>query len=364
MITASKRGRRPSAVPSYRLHKASGRAVVTIRGRTHYLGPFGSEESRRKYAELLSNAGAQNSADPWARSGQASDPGCSLAELCLSYLHYAEQHYVKDGQQTDEVDCYRAMFRVVTDLFGLSPVSNFGPNQLRTVREAMIERGWSRGYINRQINRLRHMIKWGVGRDMVAPEILHRLQAVEPLLAGKSAARETRPRQAVSDEHIELVKQQIRSQRTKDLMDLQLLTAARPGELLGLTTAMIDQSEATWSAHLQRHKTQHFGKTRVLAFGPQAQQILARYLRPDSPNALLFDLKRNSYENTIRKACDRAGIPRFVPHELRHTAGTRYHDQLGFEAARAMLGHSRPDMTAHYTNHLSQKALEAARQLG
>lgn len=53
MSKSSKRGRPRSILPSYRLHKASGQAVVTIRGKTHYLGVFGSDDSRRKYGEFL-----------------------------------------------------------------------------------------------------------------------------------------------------------------------------------------------------------------------------------------------------------------------------------------------------------------------
>jgi hypothetical protein len=39
-------------VPKYRLHKTTGRAVVTIDGRDFYLGPYNSPESRAKYDEL------------------------------------------------------------------------------------------------------------------------------------------------------------------------------------------------------------------------------------------------------------------------------------------------------------------------
>src|SRR3954447_11089625 len=40
--------------PAYRLHKARKSAVVTIDGKNHYLGPFGSPESHEKYARLIS----------------------------------------------------------------------------------------------------------------------------------------------------------------------------------------------------------------------------------------------------------------------------------------------------------------------
>ena len=367
MSKSSKRGRPRSILPSYRLHKSSGQAVVTIRGKTHYLGPFGSDDSRRKYGEVLAAASSGVAIDPLAKPSQQStvgDPGPSVAVLCVAFLDFAESYYVKDGQQTDEVDCYRSLIRVLRQTHGLTSISQFGPNHLRAVRDAMIAADWSRGYINRQINRLRHMVKWAVGRDMVEPSVLERLRAVEPLTAGRSQARETRPRGSVPEASIAAVKAKIRSRKAKALIDLQLATAARPGELLQLTTQMIDQSTDVWTVSLTSHKTQHFGKSRILAFGPKAQAVLSPFLRPDAPDEPLFSIKRNTYEQIVRNACDRAGVPRFVPHELRHTGGTHYHDELGFEAARAMLGHARPDMTAHYSNNLRDKAIAAAAVLG
>jgi len=43
----------PKAIPSYRLHKATGQARVIIDGHHHYLGAYGSDESKAKYEELV-----------------------------------------------------------------------------------------------------------------------------------------------------------------------------------------------------------------------------------------------------------------------------------------------------------------------
>jgi hypothetical protein len=44
---------RKGAVPTRRHHKAHGCAGVTIDGHDHYLGPFGTPSSKRKYADLI-----------------------------------------------------------------------------------------------------------------------------------------------------------------------------------------------------------------------------------------------------------------------------------------------------------------------
>jgi hypothetical protein len=41
-------------LPKYRLHKASGQAVVTLNGVDHYLGNHGSEDSKKAYQRKVS----------------------------------------------------------------------------------------------------------------------------------------------------------------------------------------------------------------------------------------------------------------------------------------------------------------------
>jgi hypothetical protein len=59
-----------SQVPSYRLHKQSGQAVVTLSGKDHLLGKHESRESREKYDRLIAewiNAGRRIPAGRRAR---------------------------------------------------------------------------------------------------------------------------------------------------------------------------------------------------------------------------------------------------------------------------------------------------------
>jgi hypothetical protein len=40
-------------IPSYRLHRASGQAIVTLNSQDFYLGPYDSKESHAKYDRLM-----------------------------------------------------------------------------------------------------------------------------------------------------------------------------------------------------------------------------------------------------------------------------------------------------------------------
>jgi len=125
------------------------------------------------------------------------------------------------------------------------------------------------------------------------------------------------------------------------MIDLQLLTAARCGELLRLRPCDIDRSGKVWMAKLSEHKETFRGKERVLYFGPRAQAILREQMlgkRPDDP---IWTFVYNSYWHHIRKACDRAEVPHWHPHQLRHNAATYVRKEFGVEMA-AIISTRRP----------------------
>ncbi len=65
-------------VPKYRRHKASGKAVVTIAGRDHYLGAWRSQASRHEYDRLVGEWLAKRR--PTRSLTSASD--LTVVELC------------------------------------------------------------------------------------------------------------------------------------------------------------------------------------------------------------------------------------------------------------------------------------------
>jgi integrase len=352
------------AVPGYSKHSASGQAVVYIDRRPVYLGKYGTPESRQRYADVIAGITARQAAEDAAKPAADLQAGLTVNELCLRFATEKLPKFKRaDGRKTGEYDCFTILIRLMRELFGETLAAEFGPLKLRTLRAAMVDKDWSRRFINKQVGRVRQIFRFGVSWELVKAPVAAALKAVEALAPGDSAARETEAREAVPQEDIDATKKFLR-QRNRDLVDLMLMTAARPSELLSLTTGMIERTGDVWAARLHKHKTAHRGHKRTLFFGAKAQAILLRYLDLAHPDRLLFPVGRKRFSEAVKIASIRAGVPPFTAHWLRHTAVTRFADEAGAEAAQRVAGHATISMTAHYSTAAQKAAREAVKKLG
>jgi hypothetical protein len=118
-------------VPSYRRHRPSGQAVVTLDGRDHYLGKWNTKASRTEYDRLIGE---------WLAGGWCLPPGgenadLTVAELALRFWRFAKPYYRKDGRPTSELDEYRLSIRPLRRLYGSTLARDFGPLALKSVRQ-------------------------------------------------------------------------------------------------------------------------------------------------------------------------------------------------------------------------------------
>lgn len=385
-------------LPSYCLHKASGQAVVWFDGREHYLGKYGSPESHSAYRRLTAEWAATNGPVPTPQAApEEIRADLRVSELLVAYLDFAESYYVKNGRPTGEFRNMKDAIRPLQELYETILVWEFGPAALRTVREQMIAANLSRKVVNARINRVRRIIKWGVENELVDPGVLQGLQTVSPLKEGRSKARETSRVKPVSQEHIDAVLARV-TRPVQAMINLQLVTGMRPGEVVLMRACDIDMSGRIWEYRPASHKTEHHGKERIIFLGPQAQEIVRSFLKP-GVNAHLFSPKdavlearktltpkngrsrhtmrvsgyercpsnqytRNSYQNAIFKACVKAKIPAWGPNRLRHNAATFLRKEFGIEAARVVLGHTSAAVTEIYAEMDRKKAAEIMAVVG
>ncbi|EMI42471.1 tyrosine-type recombinase/integrase [Rhodopirellula sp. SWK7] len=264
--------------PSYRFHKATGQAIVTVSGRDIYLGEFGSEDSIRQYAFVI--AGELPATKKKQRTADANEP-TTLVEVLAAFWKHAQTYYVKNGEPTNEIAALRIVIRDAKTLFGHEPVDEFGPKKLKAVRQLWIDRGQARTTINKNTRRLTRIIRWGVSEEMVSGGVLESLCAVPGLKKHRCTAREPDPVKPVSMEAVEATIPYM-PPVLADMVRFQLLTGSRPGEVCRMRPKDINRDGEVWEYHDPDHKTEHHGRNRTVFIGPEAQAVLRPYLLRDA----------------------------------------------------------------------------------
>ena len=267
--------------PSYRKHKASGQAIVTLNGEDIYLGPYGTKASRTEYDRVIGE---------WLTRGRER-PGVNtqrrVADVIKAYWDHAQGYYGTEGGR-GELDCIKSALSILRRTYGETPARDFGPLALQVMRERMIKEGWSRTYLNAQVGRIKRCFKWASSRELIPPSVFHGLQAVDGLRRGKCDARETDPVKPVPEDWVEATIERGRlSRQVEGLIRLQLASGMRPGEAVIMRGCDIDASGEVWTYTPAKHKTQHHGHERAIFLGPQAKAVIERFLKPDL-QAFLF----------------------------------------------------------------------------
>jgi integrase len=263
-------------------HKASDQAIVRLGGRDFYLGPWGSKTARNEYDRLIAEwlVGGR-------RAPKASTDGLTITELLAAFWDHAEVYYRHpDGTPSSEIHCLRDALKILRRLYGHTPAGEFGPLALKAVREAMIEARWGRKNINRRIGRIKRVFKWATENELIPLSIFHGLQAVAGLKAGRSGARETEAVKPVPEARVLEVLPHV-SRQVAAMIQLQMITGMRPGEVVTMRGIDIDMTEKLWLYRPARHKTQYLDHDRFVILGPRAQEILRPFLKTDL-NAHLF----------------------------------------------------------------------------
>lgn len=258
--------------PRYMLHKASGQARVQIAGKDFYLGPYGSPESRDQYDDLMAE---------WVATQMPGTVRLTLDELAILYITHCDEYYRKpDGRPTGEANNIRAALRPLLEKFGTIQARGFSCRLLKQYRDELIKRGICRRSCNRQVIRVRGMFRWATENEHVPSQVWHDLLAVKGLAAGRSAAIETVAVTPVAQHRVDAIEPHV-SRHIWACVQIQLLSGCRPGEVLQMRACDLKMIGNVWEYRPACHKTQHHQKDRVIMIGPQAQDIIRQFLKPD-----------------------------------------------------------------------------------
>ena len=299
--------------PSYRRKTVNGHtyAVVTLSpGKDTYLGEYDTPVSREKYNRLVSEWFLRGRQGPAASGATA-----TVAQVAVAYMETATR---TPGvrRPTNQV----IAMRWLTRLYGSTGAAEFGAAQLEAIRREVartpVSRRFggptgqthSRVYVNELVCQIKLAFKVAHTVGVVPASVWHSLLCVELWKRGKSPAVD-RPKVKpadLADVHATL---EVSNPTLAAIIELQLLTGARCGELLQACRGDIDMGPTSdkarakcpeckpdrpcylhtcWVLAPRRHKTMEHGIERLILLGPQAQGILRPFMLRRPPDACLF----------------------------------------------------------------------------
>jgi integrase len=397
-------------IPSYLRHKASGQARVIINGRTYYLGPYGSPQSKAEFTRLITEwQGSRGPIAPAAPRASVAQATLFVSELIVAFLRYAETYYVKGGRQTSEVSVVQMAMRPVNELYGHTYAKDFGPVALEACRQKLVDRGLARHTINKVVRIIRLMFRWGAARQWIPAGVPQALSCLDGLHKGRSAAKESTKVRPVRDEFVEMSLPYM-PRAAAAMVRLQSLTGMRPGEVCIMRGCDLNMAVTPWEYVPQTHKTDYRedDRGRTIYLGPEARAIVREWLKPDltqylfnpaetmaeffterhenratpsCPSQLTYHAKEKksrgrrrdrdhydvpSYRRAIQRACQKAGVPAFNPNQIRHSTGTKLRREFpnGLEVAGAVLGHGELQTTQIYAEKDAELARRAMEKIG
>jgi len=406
--------------PKYRLHRSTNQAVISFFGKVIQLGPYGSEQSHERYQEfvgewkarrhreaaqpeltteerLVAGITAESLRQKWKQRLQV-----SLYELIVVYQRHADEYYRKNGKVTREAELIKEVLTLLGKKHGRDKLCDFGPVELDNFRDDLItDKDWSRLHINKQIVRVIAMFKWAAKKEICSGEIHTQLKALGGLKKGRTTARESKGVTCVDDAIVDRTLPHL-PEIVADMVRLQRLTGARPGEICALRPQDLDRTGAVWLYRPGAHKTEHHDKHRLIALGPKAQSILQPFLlraadsycfspaeserrrqqkraeqrttplrkrdatRRKSPGrpGVADCYSSDTYRHAVQRVCKRLDIEKWTPNQLRHTAATEIRKQFGLEAAQVVCGHQTADVTQVYAERDIALAIQVAKAVG
>ena len=141
----------------------------------------------------------------------------------------------------------------------------------------MIADGLSRNTINQHVGRIRRIFRWAVSEELLPVQVHQALATVAGLRKGRGEARESDPVMPVADAMVEATLPHL-PPVVADMVRLQRLTGARPGEVCLIRPGDVDTTGEVWTYRPQTHKNEHRGRERIIHIGPKGQDVLRTYL--------------------------------------------------------------------------------------
>ncbi|MDB4627955.1 site-specific integrase [bacterium] len=363
-------------------------AYTRVDGRRISLGRYGDSEGYQRWKRLLNEWLAAHDLD------QAIEPSrVTVADLADRWLdsERSRMDSARISRKTYAAACYAAEAAVFEHAGSLA--TTFGPKALKSVQARLVRtpcktiRGryrnaqkpptLSRTEVNRRVNGIRQMFRWGVSEELVSPATLASLRSVSGLRAGEG--RDNPARKPADPAAVRALAAELRARGHHghaSVLEILRWTGCRPEEVCSLTAADVRQTSTGLELHIRNHKTRKSTNAdRIIPLNDRAASLMHdaitehRNIDPDrrlflSPRGRPFGSSRFYY--LLRKTADAAGLDRVEPYGLRHLGATEAIEAGMSEAeTAALLGHS-PSSTIvrRYSQDRTALARRAANAIG
>lgn len=287
----------------------------------------------------------------------------------------------------------------------------------------------SRQYVNKLIRAIQKAWKWLASEELIPNDRRLALESVDAL-EKTVGVREAPAINAVEPATVAATLPHCHPILAA-MIRVQLLCGMRPGEVVLMrrrdlscdpkesvvrddlppARAVIEDNVLCWAYVPCYSKGDKHNRPRIIAVPPEAQAVLQPFLADRPVDAYLFSpaeamaafragqrrarvspvqpsqvdrskgkpkkapgemYSTQSYGRAVVKACARAGVPKWLPNQLRHLLATEVYDLLGMEQAQSILGHAPGSQITkrHYIDETIRKAAQAvvaagkARQAG
>ena len=282
-------------IPSYRLHKPTGQAIVVLGGRMFYLGKFGSKASREEYERRIAEYLANGRKLPPTQT----KAGISCQELAVHFLEWAEEYHRNQPKSFNHI---KTAMGFLVKHYGREPVDKFVPMSLVFLQKKLVEHGYARLMVNRYVGIVKSAFKHGAKFGWVEPGTSYALQVVDNLKKGRTKAHEYRDIKPVDPEVFEKTLAKA-PKRVADMARVQRHSTMRPQDVCNVRACDIDRTGDVCLYRPTAHKTAYLGEVLTKYIGATAQAILMSYLieKEDTPEAYLFQPKDTVRDTAVEK---------------------------------------------------------------
>lgn len=299
----------------------------------------------------------------------------SLSDALNMYFEYSRSYY----NGTRHAGNIRSGLLRYFAGFERLPLGELGTPVMAQIRDLRAREGTlSRSYINKLIGYARQFALWAAEYGHAPGSLVGEIQAVRKLRRGAHGAGETDRVEPANPEHVELVRRSV-GPVVASYIEMLLYTGMRPGEARVMRAGDLELVATDAYVYTpMSHKTAHHGKARYIAIVGPAFDLANRLIYQLRSSSLYQDAEylfspdgdgrrpyaEYSIAQVIRQRCDRLGIERWSPNQIRHLVATEHHSR-GHETSEisTVLGHASTRTTGVYIHEQKSKVVAAAVRL-